>query len=607
MGIGTRSATGSAALRIGATARIGFKVMQGLETNPCALICYTGDKEVPQKSRKTMNWKRFRRPFRQLRGKLTLSYTLTSVVTFLVLELLLISIILTVVSFNIPAIAVGSLKSEATQISPYFVHGNPDPEELNAALKIIYPSVSNQGPFSGHPEFLAVVDLESKVLTSIGTHPLDSNTSIQDLLSPQSSANLQAVLSDSKGTTSKFYSETDGTVVGIAPIVGQNNRLVGALVIKTQQPNPFVLVGGSLQFVLLTVTVVTIIAAIAGSVFGYVAARGITRRLKRLSDAADRWGYGDFTAQAHDSSEDEIGQMARQLNRMAEQLQQLLEARQALATLEERNRLARDLHDSVKQQIFAVSMQIGATKVLLKCDTEAAEKRLDEAEKLVHQAQQELTSLIRELRPVPLEGKGLVAALRELATEWSQQTNIVANVRVEGIKGHSQASGHAQGSTGQPRAGDPQSPGHAPATPGHPQGASLLYTEGVESQDRLRIQVLPLNVEEALFRVAQEALSNVARHSQATLVQMVLSITEEKITLMIVDNGRGFDAVRQGRPGVGLLSMQERMRALGGDVQVESTPGKGTQVIAYCNRLGIDRTVVGDEGEAGEVPTQIQG
>src|SRR5439155_12671858 len=101
---------------------------------------------------------------------------------------------------------------------------------------------------------------------------------------------------------------------------------------------------------------------------------------------------------------------------------------------EERNRLARDLHDSVKQQVFAVSMQIGATKVLLKRDVDAAEVRLNEAEKLVRQAQQELTSLIRELRPVALEGKGLVAALRELATSWAQQTGIVANLRVEGAE-----------------------------------------------------------------------------------------------------------------------------------------------------------------------------
>ncbi len=384
----------------------------------------------------------------------------------------------------------------------------------------------------------------------------------------------------------------------IAPIVSQEGILQGALVMTSAEPDLFQLVSGFLRFVIVTVIFVTIIAAIAGSVFGYLAARGITRRLKRLSFAADRWGHGDFTALAQDTSEDELGQVARQLNRMAEQLQNLLEARQKLATLEERNRLARDLHDSVKQQIFAVSMQIGATKVLLKRDIDAAEGRLNEAEKLVHQAQQELTSLIRELRPVALEGKGLVVALRELATEWTQQTNVVANLRVEGTQ---ETQGHPQGMPLlYPRVEGFQET----QTQGHPQGMPLLYSRVEGAQETQRVQTLPLSVEEALFRVAQEALANVARHSKATLVQMVLMITDVTVTLSIADNGQGFDTTHQTYLGVGLLSMRERMKALGGDVQVESTPGKGTRVIAYCNRLGVDTAMVGDKGE---VTTHIQG
>jgi NarL family two-component system sensor histidine kinase LiaS len=185
---------------------------------------------------------------------------------------------------------------------------------------------------------------------------------------------------------------------------------------------------------------------------------------------------------------------------------------------------------------------------LLKRDVNAAEVRLNEAEKLVHQAQQELTSLIRELRPVALEGKGLVAALRELATDWTQQTNIVATVRVEGVTG-------------------------------------TLPTEA-----------LPLTLEEALFRVAQEGLSNVVRHSKATLVQLTLTLTSETVTLSVADNGQGFDPTRHEHLGVGLLSMQERMKALGGDVQVESTPGKGTRIVAYCKRSGA--------GTSSAVPTE---
>ncbi|MGH2510589.1 MAG: histidine kinase, partial [Ktedonobacteraceae bacterium] len=287
------------------------------------------------------------------------------------------------------------------------------------------------------------------------------------------------------------------------------------------------------KFVLFSGLLVTILTASIGAVFGYVTARGLTRRLNQLSTAATRWSRGDFSALAQDTSPDELGQMARQLNHMATELQNLLHTRQQLATLEERNRLARDLHDSVKQQVFAISMQIGATKILLRRDTDAAEARLQKAEKLVQQAQQELTSLIRELRPVALDGKGLIAALRELAPQWSQQTDIVANLHVEGA------------------------------------------------------QTLPLTVEEALFRVAQEALSNVARHSQATLVQITLTMTDETVTLMVHDNGQGCDPTHLEHQGVGLLSMQERMKMLGGDMQLASTPGNGTRVSAFCTRLGI--------------------
>src|SRR6266702_2235035 len=434
-------------------------------------------------SGKIMLIKRFIRPFRQLQGKLTLSYTLTSVVTFLLIEVTAIAIVLWFVSLNVSNIVLNNLKQEAPQAAPYFVHGSPDSEALASWLLIINPSVANQGPFNNHPTvFLTAVDTHGQVIASIGTHAVLPGILIQTQLSTQNRNNLRAVLTDRKGTMSTNTQEADGTLLAITPIVGQEGKVQGALIMKIVRPDIFQLVSAFLQLIVVTVVIVTTIAAIAGMVFGYLTARGLTRRLQGLSAAADRWGRGDFSALAHDASEDELGHLGRQLNRMAEQLQNLLQARQKLATLEERNRLARDLHDSVKQQIFAVAMQIGATKVLLKRDVNAAEVRLNEAQKLVNQAQQELTSLIRELRPAALEGKGLV---------------------------------------------------------------------------------------------------------KATLVQIILTTTGGTVTLSVADNGQGFDTARSEHPGVGLLSMQERMRALGGDVEVESTPGKGTRITAHCKRLGV--------------------
>jgi|GEM_PF-503486 len=509
--------------------------------------------------------KRFPRPVRGLRRKLTFSYTLTSVVTFLMVELLALAIAFIVVSLNVSNFILNDLKPAASQAAPYFVHEPPDREALTVWLGSVKSSALNHWPFDINPIiFLAVVDKQGQTIASIGNLPVSPATPLSLQLPPQNQLNLQAVLNDTKGKTTNVNQDTNGTIVTVTPIVentGNSEKLDGALVVKFVQPNALPLLSRFLFFILFSGTVVTTIAALAGLVFGYLNARGITRRLEKLSVAADRWSLGDFSALAHDTSEDELGQLARQFNRlaeqvqnllqarpsedelgqlarqfnrMAEQVQNLLQARQNLATLEERNRLARDLHDSVKQQIFAVGMQLGASRLLLKNDVAAAEVRLNEAQKLVGQAQQELTSLIRELRPMALEGKGLVVALRELATEWSQQTEVVANLSVEG--------------TSQP---------------------------------------LPLTVEEALFRVAQEALANVARHSKATLVQLILTITEVSVKLAIIDNRQGFELGQQGRLGVGLLSMQERMKALGGNIQVESVIGMGTQLLAYCNRLGI--------------------
>lgn len=473
--------------------------------------------------------KRFIPSFRQLQGKLTLSYMLTAVVTFLVLEMAVITAIFSFIGGNAPAVAERYLSQQAEQATPFFVDGSPGRSVLTSWLSTVNTNLDGQWALSANGTiFLAVVDTRGQTIASVGTHPVSPGASIQDQLSSQGRADLRAVLNDRKGKMSTADQEADGTIVAITSIVGKGRNIQAELVMKIARPDNLKAFVSFLQLIIVTVTIVTIIAAISGMVFGYLTARGLTRRLRGLSAAADRWSHGDFSSPAHDASEDELGQVARQLNRMTEQLQNLLQTRQKLATLEERNRLARDLHDSVKQQVFTLAMQIGATKVLLKRDVGAAEERLNEAQKLVTQAQQELTSLIRELRPVALEGKGLVVALRELVTEWTQRTDIVANLCVEGT------------------------------------------------------QTLPLTVEEALFRVAQEALANVARHSKATLVQMLLTITHESVTLSVSDNGQGFDTTRHKHLGVGLLSMQERMRALGGDVQIESTFRKGTHVIARC-------------------------
>src|SRR5215216_1525209 len=213
---------------------------------------------------------------------------------------------------------------------------------------------------------------------------------------------------------------------------------------------------------------------------------------------------------------------------MAGQLENLLETQGDLATLEARNSIARDLHDSVKQQVFATSLQIAAARALIDKDTDSAESHLSQADELVRQAQKELNILIQEMRPLALEGKGLATALREYVTRWSEGAEIPADFRVQGER------------------------------------------------------EVPLEAEQALFRVAQEALANVARHSEARQVEVDLVYTRNTVTLRVVDDGRGFDPSRNPGGGFGLQSMRERLVRLGGHVNVESAPGKGTRVECFC-------------------------
>src|SRR5712691_6688206 len=166
---------------------------------------------------KTMAIRRLTRPFRQLRGKLTLSYTLTSVLTFLLLEVIAIAAIFTFISLNISSLVLNVLKQEAPLASPYFGQGVPSHELLTSWLHGFNASLTNQVfTTDNQPIFLAVVDTRGQTVASIGKRPVPLDTSVQPQLSPHDSANLSAVLSDVKGTTSAVDQEADGTLLSIA-------------------------------------------------------------------------------------------------------------------------------------------------------------------------------------------------------------------------------------------------------------------------------------------------------------------------------------------------------------------------------------------------------
>lgn len=213
--------------------------------------------------------------------------------------------------------------------------------------------------------------------------------------------------------------------------------------------------------------------------------------------------------------------------RLVEELQATQRKLQELAVVEERNRLARDLHDSVKQQVFAISMQLSAARISLKEDDKAYPS-VAQAEKLAQQAGAELTTLIHQLRPPALKKKSLVEAIKAHVDDWIHQTDIETEMDVS------------------------------------------------------EVSVNPES-EQALFRVLQEALANVTRHSQANKVWVRLRSENDHVALTIEDNGTGYDAERIVK-GVGLDSMKERLAAVSGSLEVSSLQSQGTKVTAIVRR-----------------------
>lgn len=208
---------------------------------------------------------------------------------------------------------------------------------------------------------------------------------------------------------------------------------------------------------------------------------------------------------------------------------ELLEARrdaEQLAVARERMRMARDLHDAVKQHLFVASMEAGTAQALIGSRPADAGRHLDNAAEAIEYAQRELAGLIEGSLIPPVDGRGLAASLRDWAGEWSRRHDIALAVRVTG---------------------------------------------------RCPVRA---DLEEPLLRAAQEALTNVARHSRAGNVQVTLEQRPGGAVLTVSDDGVGFTpGVAEGQ---GLRGIRERLEIVGGTMTVTSAPGAGTTVRLDC-------------------------
>jgi signal transduction histidine kinase len=194
----------------------------------------------------------------------------------------------------------------------------------------------------------------------------------------------------------------------------------------------------------------------------------------------------------------------------------------------ERQRISRELHDETGQALTAIGLGVRAVSTNIHSDPEKATSNLRQIQRMVDRSIDDLQRIIGDLRPSHLDDLGLAAALRWYANEVQKRTSLDISVDLVG-----------------------------------------------ESADT------SAEAKTAIFRIAQEALTNVVRHSQATAARLRLMFDAETVTLKVEDNGCGFDADNlgsKGRPAWGLLGMEERASLLGGNLKIESKPGSGTRV-----------------------------
>jgi PAS domain S-box-containing protein len=228
-------------------------------------------------------------------------------------------------------------------------------------------------------------------------------------------------------------------------------------------------------------------------------------------------------AQANASLRDEMIERER-----AERARTELLSRLVFAQEDERRRIAREMHDQFGEQLTALGLGIRALKDNCQADARLS-AQVASLEKVAHQLDQDVDHLVWELRPTALDDLGLRAALANYVQDWSARAGVRAD----------------------------------------------LHTTGL-SVDRLTSEV-----ETTLYRIAQEALNNIAKHARAENVDVILERRSDHVSLIIEDDGVGFDQVNTKTPhqGFGLLGMQERAALVGATVQIESAAGEGTTII----------------------------
>ncbi|MBN8209352.1 sensor histidine kinase [Bacillus sp. NTK071] len=284
--------------------------------------------------------------------------------------------------------------------------------------------------------------------------------------------------------------------------------------------------------------VTMIIVLIVGSYFSYKNTSSVKDRLEDLSMHIKSLSKGKFSERVEMAEKDEIGTISEELNELAEKLQKQVTSLQNLANqkadladqargaaiIEERQRLARDLHDAVSQQLFALNMMSSAALKVMDRDMETAKTQMIDVADLASKAQVEMRALLLHLRPVHLSDDTLGDGIEKLIQELQKKSGVDFHLLLD------------------------------------------------------QLPELSKGIEDNLFRIVQESLGNALRHADASDIHITCKLKNNQLLLQIKDNGTGFTMEHDRKGAYGLGSMQERCDEIGSQLSIVSRIEEGTLV-----------------------------
>ncbi|SES69971.1 two-component system, NarL family, sensor histidine kinase LiaS [Oceanobacillus limi] len=294
------------------------------------------------------------------------------------------------------------------------------------------------------------------------------------------------------------------------------------------------------ESIFLFISLYITLAIIFSFYVGFKSSGDLKERLDYLSVLITQFANGNYSSKVYSNEADELARIGNELNELGEKLQNQVKSLQRMAdekgelaktahksaVIEERQRLARDLHDAVSQQLFALTMMSEAAVKQLDKDPKIAKDQMKDVAAASLQAQTEMRALLLHLRPVHLSGDPLPKGIQKLVSELKQKSQIDFHVSMD---------------------------------------ENIVLSEAKE---------------EHIFRIVQESLSNTLRHANATEVTLAITRRANELFIHIRDNGKGFDSTNDSvkKTSYGLKTMKERCEELGGTFTIRSNVNEGTYI-----------------------------